>query len=324
MTSAAPHDAIFKAVFSQPEHAAGELRHLLPPKLAARIDWSALTLVPGVYVDEKLRLSHSDLLFTAPCGGASLLLYLLFEHQSTHDPRMAFRLLQYMVRIWEAVSRDDGRLPVILPLVLHHSERGWTSSTEFEALLDADDELLALVGPYVPRFAFLLDDLSAERDAALHARAMLSALGRLLLLCLRHAREPEELVAELRRWVDLLEQVRGAPGGVAALAQVWSYVMVALRKEEAPEVVVKRLVAVVGKESEEEIMTAAEILIQRGREQGEERGVRGTLLRLLRTRFGEVPDATRARIEAAGKLQLDAWVDRLLTAKSLDEVFAEG
>jgi hypothetical protein len=320
-----PHDALFKAVFSQPEHAAGELRQLLPAALAERIDWPSLTLVPGVYVDEDLRGTQSDLLFTARCDGASLLLYLLFEHQSTHDPRMAFRLLRYMVRIWESVLAADAarpRLPVILPIVLHHSERGWTSSTSFEALLDADEPTLALVGPHVPRFAFLLDDISAERDDVLRARAWTSALGRLVLLCMRHAREPDVLIAELGRWVDLVRQVRAAPGGAQALGQVWRYIMLMSPALE-PKVVAKRLLAVVGEESKEEIMTAGEILIQQGREQGLEQGVRGSLLKLLRKRFGELPDPVRARIEAAGSAQLDAWLDRFVTAASLDEVMAD-
>jgi hypothetical protein len=332
---ATPHDALFKAVFSQPEHAAGELRQLLPAPLADRIDWPSLTLVPGAYVDEDLRLTQSDLLFTAPCDGASLLLYVLFEHQSTHDPRMAFRLLRYMVRIWESLLAVDAarpRLPVILPIVLHHSERGWTSSTSFEALLDADRPTLALVGPHVPRFAFLLDDISAERDDALRARAWTSALGRLVLLCMRHAREPDVLFTELARWVELFRQVRRAPGGAAALAQLWTYIMAALRKEgESPKAVVKRLIAVVDEESKEEIMTLAEAFKQEGLEQGLELGLargalltlRGTLLKQLRKRFGEVPDPVRARIEAAGSAQLDAWLDRVVTAGSLDEVMAD-
>jgi predicted transposase YdaD len=329
--TATPHDALFKAVFSRPEHAAGELRYLLPPPLAARIDWSALRLEPGTYIDKRLAGSASDLLFSAPCAGAELLIYLLFEHQSTHDPRMAFRLLRYMVRIWEvalAAEHPPARLPVILPLVLHHSERGWTSCTSFEALLDADAPTLALVRPYVPIFEFLLDDLSDERDEALRARALVSALGRLLLFCLRHAREPEVLFAELPGWVGLIRQVRAAPGGVEALWQVWAYIMAAGGREETPEAVAKMLVAVVGEESREEIMTAAQILEQRGWERGlargREQGAREMLLMQLRTRFGDVPDGARARIEAATKARLEVWAQRVLTAGSVDEVLAEG
>src|SRR5262249_32626589 len=38
-----PHDALFQTVFSQPEHAAGALQHVLPESIAARIRWSTLT-----------------------------------------------------------------------------------------------------------------------------------------------------------------------------------------------------------------------------------------------------------------------------------------
>ena len=73
---------------------------------------------------------------------------------------------------------------------------------------------------------------------------MVSALGRLVLLCLRHGREPEELIIALQQWSDMLRQVRAAPGGMQALAQVWRYLLAAVRKkEEGPAAVARRLVA---------------------------------------------------------------------------------
>ena len=63
----------------------------------------------------------------------------LFEHQSTVDSLMSFRLLRYEIRIRERWLRDNPgahRLPAILPVVLHHSVDGWTGSTSFEDLLD--------------------------------------------------------------------------------------------------------------------------------------------------------------------------------------------
>ena len=46
------------------------------------------------------------------------------------------------------------------------------------------------------------------------------------------------------------------------------------------------------------------------------------LLELLRLRFGRVSAATRARVEAGRPEQLAVWTKRILTARSLDEVFA--
>jgi predicted transposase YdaD len=54
------HDALFKATFSQVEHAAGELQAILPPGLCARLDFATLALCPGTFVDDELRQRHTD------------------------------------------------------------------------------------------------------------------------------------------------------------------------------------------------------------------------------------------------------------------------
>lgn len=98
---------------------------------------------------------------------------MLFEHQSTVDSLMLFRLLAYMVRIWEAHLLDEPaakRLPAIIPVVLHHSQSGWTASVAFEELLDVDATVLAEIAPYVPHFRCVLDDLGEETDDHLRAR----------------------------------------------------------------------------------------------------------------------------------------------------------
>jgi hypothetical protein len=46
MHAKSPHDRLFRGVFSQPEHAAGQLRSILPADVARRIDWSALRQLP--------------------------------------------------------------------------------------------------------------------------------------------------------------------------------------------------------------------------------------------------------------------------------------
>jgi Putative transposase, YhgA-like len=322
------HDALFKATFSNVEHAAGELRHALRPALAARIDFSTLALESGSFVDEVLKERQSDLLFSASIRGVRVLLYLLFEHQSTVEELMAFRLLRYLVRIWERFldhHPDARRLPAIVPVVLHHSTTGWTAATAFEDLLDLDDEARAAMGEHVPRLRFVLDDISLEEDDALRARAM-TALARLVLFCLRHAREPAVLLARLRRLRDLIDEVRRAPNGVEALQKVWHYILETNDREE-PEQVARQLLAAVGDDGKEEIVSAAEKLVERGRIEGRLEGriegrreeLRQTLLKLLAARFGVLPADTVDRVNAAEKAQLDRWFDRALTAISLDD-----
>ena len=77
-------------------------------------------------------------------------------------------------------------------------------------------------------------------------------------------------------------------------------------------------------------MTAADQLMERGREQGLKQGLerglelgrREMLLDQLRERFGALPDAAVARVTTAGLADLQAWSKRVLTAPGLDEVFA--
>jgi hypothetical protein len=57
-----------------------------------------------------------------------------------------------------------------------------------------------------------------------------------------------------------------------------------------------------------------------GMKEGMREGERSLLLRLLQARFGELPDAALARIEAADTADLERWGVRVLRAQTLDEV----
>lgn len=62
--------------------------------------------------------------------------------------------------------------------------------------------------------------------------------------------------------------------------------------------------------------------MERGIEQGRKEGRRQLLLRQIRRRFGEPPQSVVERVNGADEEMLDTWADRVLTAKTLDEVLA--
>jgi hypothetical protein len=68
-----------------------------------------------------------------------------------------------------------------------------------------------------------------------------------------------------------------------------------------------------------EIRAWYEIHQQKLREEGERR----VILRQLRARFGELPAAAVARVEAADVAELERWAERVFAAKTLDQVLAE-
>jgi flagellar biosynthesis/type III secretory pathway protein FliH len=61
--------------------------------------------------------------------------------------------------------------------------------------------------------------------------------------------------------------------------------------------------------------------MQQGQIQGILVGEAKTLKRLLVRRFGPLPASIEARIDVAAAEQLDAWLDALLDASSLEAVF---
>lgn len=63
--------------------------------------------------------------------------------------------------------------------------------------------------------------------------------------------------------------------------------------------------------------------VEQGLEQGIGLGEALVLKRQLARRFGPLPDALLQRIDSAPREHLELWLDRILEAASLDEVFAD-
>jgi predicted transposase YdaD len=114
--------------FGQPDLARSELELVLPPEVKVHLDLATLEVCPGSFVDDDLRHAHTDLPYTTRTRvGGEALVYVLPEHQSTFDARMPLRLLRYMVRVWERweFKHPTGKLPIVVPVVLHDGAGGW-------------------------------------------------------------------------------------------------------------------------------------------------------------------------------------------------------
>ncbi|XXT20019.1 hypothetical protein WME94_00440 [Sorangium sp. So ce429] len=137
-------------------------------------------------------------------------------------------------------------------------------------------------------------------------------------------------MTRLSGWYEVVREVRRAPGGGAALARVWRYIL-NIAVPAQPRELLQRLLAAAGPEAEEEIVTIAYYLREQGRLAGEREGrlagrldgQRSTLLKLLRLRFGELPEPVVARVRAADAAQIEGWTERVLTSPMLDDVLTE-
>ncbi|MFY0562383.1 Rpn family recombination-promoting nuclease/putative transposase [Archangium lansingense] len=330
------HDLFARYTFGHPERAAAELRAVLPPHVVSEVDWTSLRREPGSVVDPELRETESDLLFTARLrSGQSLLLYVLLEHQSHVDRWMALRMLRYVVRQverWRQEHPKQELLPLIIPLVMYHGPEGaWTAPRRVEELFELPGEERERWRALVPRFEYLLDDLTTEREEALSARSG-PPLARLAWLVLRYGRT-EELARRLPDWGMLLAQVQAGPEGAEHLAVIIRY-LTWVGNEAVHEGARRVLHSVMGKQRAEELMRSyGEQLIERGLQQGLEKGLkrgreegltRGRaedVLRILTARGVQVDQEARQRILSCTDLDvLDRWFDRSLNATTLSEV----
>ena len=260
-----PHDKLFRAVFSDTAEAASLLQAALPDTIRDQLDWPTLTLLDGTFLDDHLRENESDLLYQLEHIGTRerVWLYALFEHQSSPDKWMRFRLMKYCCRIWDAsfrVAPEQSQLPLVLPVVFYQGVRDWTHSTE---LADLFPESMRS-WPWVPRFAHVLLD-----QTGLEPGEVVGGLkGRIVQLLMmasfrRHASEALELAAQLASSLSVV-------GGVNELRQFVVYVMVT----QEPEVVEAfgKALRRYGDERGDEIMTYAEQLLAEGEAKGEQRG----------------------------------------------------
>lgn len=321
------HDSFFKAVFGDPALAAGELCAVLPPELVARIDWPSLTPAPASFVGALFRQRVGDLVFRARFkAGGELLLWFLLEHQRRQDPWMILRIVDTESKMWQRWQRlhpRDGQLPAIVPVVVYHGEEPWTAPTAMRGLYALPEDTHAAFGEHLLSCSFVLDDLSRASDDTLRSRRM-GVFAKLCLLALARAAAADFIDHLVTHW---REELRAALSGFEGerIRLLLEYIYFANSYIDV-ETMRRQLIAVAGKEAEDTMMSLGEKLVQQGIEKGIERGVekgqREMLVRLLGQRFGILPAAVTARVNAAGSAELARWAERILDATTLDEVFA--
>ncbi|MGK5093659.1 Rpn family recombination-promoting nuclease/putative transposase, partial [Deltaproteobacteria bacterium TL4] len=280
-----PHDKLFKTVFSDTKEAASFLQSYLPSDVVEKLNWNSLGLIDKAFIDEEFQASESDLLFQVETQNTQreVFVYLLFEHQSSPDKWVRFRLLKYMCRIWDNSFKehpDQQTLKAIIPVVFYQGKSVWTASTEFLDLVEHE----GFNAVFIPQFAHFLMDQSGYglEDFKGEIKAQ---IAQLLLRTSFHG----QIKKALRRFVRLLTQMEANEG-----IDYEIFFMIYLMNIEG--VSVQEVQQTITQEAHsqklgEKIMNAAEQLriegeqrgLQKGRQEGRQEGLeKGDLIGQVR------------------------------------------
>jgi len=233
---------------------------------------------------------------------------------------MAYRMLRYVTRIWDQHLRDHPRarqLPAVFPLVVHHGRSRWTRPVQLLDLIDLDPDATQAMRAYLPRFEFLLDDLSSTDQDQLRGRDLTPA-ALITLLLLKTAPGNPKVTAELWPWADQLKAVLDQPGGGEAFLAIMTYIELV---SEAPASELRDLAVSLGPDAEEAYVTTAEMLRTEGEARAEARWRGEALVQVLTVKFGPLPERVPETVHAASSDQIQAWTTRSVTAETLDQVF---
>ncbi|MGE0082880.1 MAG: Rpn family recombination-promoting nuclease/putative transposase [Desulfococcaceae bacterium] len=239
--------------------------------------------------------------------GLDAFLYLLFEHQSTPDPMMVFRLLCYMVNIWKECldqNPDAKCLPAIFPAVLYHGKQKWKSPRTMCGMIDGAD----IFSEYLPDFTYKLYDLGDYPDEMLMIGGHM-ALNTVLYL-FKHIFD-RDFGQIFGKAVNLLKQIREKDESVFLDFLEWVLRYTCHARNEDESTVRGYIDREVEKLNDEKVrrlaMTVAEQIEKRGEIRGEIKGASSLLYSMLQERFGTVSPALEAKLRNADTNMLNKF-----------------
>ena len=161
-------DPVYKRLYAFPEMVADLLRSLFPDD-ALGADYDSLRRLPAEYVADDYRQRRGDAVWrlnAESAQGGWLHVLVLLEFQSTDDPSMALRVLEYTAMLYRELLREGSGggelLPPVLPVVLYNGDLPWRSAAQVRDLVARTGSALS---PYQPsQRHVVLDERRAAAD----------------------------------------------------------------------------------------------------------------------------------------------------------------
>jgi predicted transposase/invertase (TIGR01784 family) len=319
-----PHDATFKALMVNQRTAEELFSEYLPENIRNAIDFSTMQLCSETYIDKELQKKASDILYSVNIKGNKGYLYILAEHQSSPDKLMPLRIAQYTCAIMQRHKKEhpEKKLPLVVPLVLYHGKKVYPYSTDLKNLIDAPEDLIDSI-LFKP---FTLIDANTINDEDLREKYWMG----LMVFVFKHIVEGE-IFPHIKRFIELWQLI-AKDGGKDYIITLANYISTVGESADG-EIVLKYIAENIDKETGGEVMTIAEQIAQKaknegfmagmekGKAEGKTEGEAAMLVRQLKRKFGVIPEKYLQCIDKADADTLLTWGDEVISAQTMNDIF---
>ena len=307
------HDKGYKRIFSIKKHFLHFIKKYIALEWMMDLKEEDLELIDKEFITDQFDTYESDLVYKVYTKESVVYLFFLLELQSYNDFTMPFRLLVYMTAIWldhfkncdkNKRSQKGYRLPAIMPIVLHNSERNWTASCKFSQMISNAE----LFGKYVVDFEYALISVNTLTESKISNSNTL--IDNIFLADKKRTRQD---------WTDgiaeLMHRIRAMDTNDLNEWITWfSNVIRKLNEDERGE-----LITQIKEGDEKEMCSSFERLLNKEKADGRAEGKAEAVIELLED-LGEISDSLKTCIMEQTDLELlKKWHKAAAKAKSIEE-----
>lgn len=239
------HDRLTRSLMANPKVAEEFFKVNLPEKIQSIINFSSLKLRQDSFIDDDLKEQEADLLYSADCNGRTGFFYILFEHASSSQDHLPYRMIKYMLAIMDKHLKENKTrtLPLVYPIILYNGRRPYAHSLDLFDLFQPEEKELAKEALMSPCH---LIDLTQVSDEELKPYLYFGTLA----LTLKHIRDSDiypffpllaQMLKELEKW-----------GEDSYICTIMTYMAKAGKTEHPKEIV--QVIKELGLANEERIM----------------------------------------------------------------------
>ena len=112
------HDLFFRGVYGETKYSIDIFKLILTPNEFKSFNWRTLKLEANTFINEHLKESRTDLIFSVKAKGSQIETQVVFlmEHKSYTDPKVMEQLLKYQVASYLRTPAP------ILPIIVYHGK----------------------------------------------------------------------------------------------------------------------------------------------------------------------------------------------------------